>query len=81
MYFFELWICQVSVNLGGGYIGMSEHFLHAAQIGAVSEEVRSKGVTQGVRCDLLGDTGLDAVFFDDTLNTPCGEPCSGFVVV
>ena len=33
---FKMWIGSVSVNLGGRYIGMSEHGLNAAQVGAVA---------------------------------------------
>ena len=44
-------IGYVRVQLGGGEIGMAEHFLNAAKVGAAFEEVRRKGVAQQVRVD------------------------------
>src|SRR5690606_35509865 len=44
---------DVSVDLGGGDVGMPEHRLQAAQIGAVLEQVRSERVPQRVGVDLV----------------------------
>ena len=40
---------DMGVDLGGGDIGVAEHFLDGAEVGAVLEEVGCEGVTQGVR--------------------------------
>ena len=41
-----------SVNLRGGELAVAEQFLHAAQVGAVIEQVRGEGVAQLVRRQL-----------------------------
>ncbi len=41
-------LCDVRVNLRGGKIGVAEEPLDDAQVGAVVEQVRGKGVAQGV---------------------------------
>ena len=38
-----------SVNLRGGQLAVTEQFLHAAQIGAVVEQVGREGMPQFVR--------------------------------
>ena len=40
---------KVRVDLGGGDVGVAEHHLHAAEIGAVLDHVRSAAVAQTVR--------------------------------
>ena len=37
--FFEVLVGNVGVNLGGGDVGVAEHGLHGADVGAVHEEV------------------------------------------
>ena len=37
---------NMGVNLGGGYIGMSQHLLDAPEIGAVGEKVAGEGVAE-----------------------------------
>ena len=44
-------IQHMRVDLRGRNVGMSEQFLHRAQIGAVSEKMACKGVSQHVRRD------------------------------
>jgi hypothetical protein len=46
---------KVRVDLGGGDVGVAEHHLHAAEIGAVLDHVRSAAVAQTVRaCGVVG---------------------------
>jgi hypothetical protein len=45
---------HVGVHHGGADVGVSEQFLHGADVGAVFEQVRGKGVAQDVRGDGLG---------------------------
>ena len=40
---------HVRVALGGGEVGMPEHLLHRAEIGAALEQVRGERVAQYVR--------------------------------
>jgi hypothetical protein len=40
---------HVGVDGGGGDVGMAQQHLHRAQVGTVVEQVRGKGVAQGVR--------------------------------
>jgi hypothetical protein len=42
---FQPGIIDMSINLGGGDIGMAEHHLHRPEIGAVAEEMAGEGVT------------------------------------
>ncbi|VVN30515.1 hypothetical protein PS676_04786 [Pseudomonas fluorescens] len=56
----------MGVDLSGRQIAVAEQHLHHPQIGAVVEQVRGEGVTQGVRRQRLADPGdlglmLDAV--------------------
>ncbi len=65
---FELGVGEVGVDLGSGNIGVAEQALNAAEVGAVGEKVGGKGVTQGVGCDVLGETGGAGVAFDESLD-------------
>ena len=40
---------DVSINLRGGDVGMSEHFLNRAQVGAALQQMRCKRMAQRVR--------------------------------
>ena len=46
-------IGYVRVELGGGEVGVAEHLLDAAQVGASLEQVRRKGVAEQVRVHAL----------------------------
>ena len=46
---------HVGVDLGGGDVGVAEHALYRPQVGAVLQQVRGEGVTQGVRGDRFAD--------------------------
>src|SRR4051812_22536764 len=48
---------HVRVDLRRRDIGVAEHFLYGAQVGASLQQVRGKRVTKGVRRDRLLDTG------------------------
>ena len=37
------------IDLGGGEIGVTQHFLHSTQIGTPVQKMSGKGVTQRVR--------------------------------
>ena len=48
---------HVGVNLRCGNVGMTQHLLNHAEVGAIFQEVRGKTVAQHVRADMLGDAG------------------------
>jgi hypothetical protein len=43
---FQSFVCNMGVNLRGRDVGMSEQQLNHAQVGAVVEQMRSKGMAQ-----------------------------------
>src|SRR5881394_3687078 len=47
-------IADMRVELGRGEVGVAEHFLDAAQVGAAFEEVGCERVPEQVRVDALG---------------------------
>jgi hypothetical protein len=49
---------DMGIDHGGGYILVTEQFLHGANIGAFHEKMRGKGMPQCVRRYPLIDTGL-----------------------
>ena len=71
--FAKVGIGDVSVDLGGGNVGVTEERLDRAQVGAVHKEVGSKTVTQSMWSDMFGDAGVASVSLDDALNAARGE--------
>src|SRR5690349_9333414 len=57
--------CHVRVDLRRREIAVPKEHLHHAQVGAMVEQVRSEGVSQRVRREFLGNTGLAGVALDD----------------
>ena len=53
MYRFEPLLIDVGVNLRCGDIGVAEHVLDDAQIGAVTEQMRGKAVPEQVRINVF----------------------------
>jgi hypothetical protein len=43
-HFFQPRSRDMSINFSRGDVGMAQHFLHCAQIGAVIEQMRRKGM-------------------------------------
>ena len=50
---FESLLVDVGVNLGRGNIGVAEHFLDDAQVGAVAEQMRGETVPEQMRINVL----------------------------
>ena len=65
-------LIDMRVNLRGRNVGMPEHLLDDAQIGAVAEQVRGKTMTEQVRIDIHFQSGMARMFFH---NLP--DPCRG----
>src|SRR5438552_2091485 len=55
---------NVSVDLGGLDVHVSEQLLDTAEIGVPFQEVRGKGVTEGVRGHLSSRDDLFGIFLD-----------------
>ena len=49
---------DVQIDHGGGDVGMTEKILNRSNVGAGFEQIGREGVTQGVGCDPLRDTGF-----------------------
>ena len=61
-----MFLVHVGVDLGGGDVGVSEHLLDAAEVGAAGEEMGAETMAQGVRGDFAFHTGGDGRLSDDT---------------
>ena len=62
---FEALLVDVSVDLGGGDVGVAEHFLDDAEVATIVEQVAGKAVPQRVRRDVFRDAGAARVFLDE----------------
>ena len=78
---------DVGVNLGGGDVGVTEHFLDGAEIGAVIHEVGSEAVAEHVGRYVFADIGLAGGVFHQLPNagaahgaTALGEEQIGIVL-
>jgi len=58
MYFAEGFVCEMSVRLRGRDIGMTQKFLHGAEVGAVHQKIGRKTVPEFVRMNALRDAGF-----------------------
>ncbi len=70
---FEAVVVYVGIYLGGADIGMAEHHLNGAQVGAMSQQMGGKGVAQHMRGDVLAYTGGGGCFFENLPVTPSGH--------
>ena len=55
--FTEMRISNVSVNLSGRDVCVTEHSLNRAKIGAIHEEIGGKGMAKSMRSNVFGDAG------------------------
>ena len=53
------------VNLRGGDIGVAEHLLNDAQIGAVAQQMRGETVPQQMRVNIFFESGMSRNCFHD----------------
>jgi len=73
VYFFEVAVGDVCVDLCGCDVGVSEECLYGAEVGAVLKKVGREAVANDVRGDLAGDAGKRCVLFDNSLHAPRSE--------
>ena len=65
---FEPFLIDIGVNLRGGNVGVTQHFLDDPQIAAVFEKVRGEAVPQRVRRNAFGNARVTAqMCFDITV--------------
>ena len=80
VYFLEMRVGHVGVDLGGGDIAVPQHRLNRAQVGTIHQQVGSERVAQSVRGDMLGDAGCLSIFTDDSLDR-AGSQTTSFAEV
>ena len=61
----EAVLVDVGVDLGGGDVGVAEHFLDDPEVGAVVEEVGGEAVAELVGMNFLGEASSGGAFVDD----------------
>ena len=71
MYGFQSLLIDVRIDLRCRNVGVAEHFLDDAQIGAVPQEMRREAVSQKVRVNVLFESGAARMFFHDLPDTRC----------
>ncbi len=64
---------DVSVDLGGGDVGVAKHCLDGANVGAVHEEIGGKAVAESVGGNVLRDAGFFGVGLNDAFDGAGGE--------
>ena len=57
MNFFEALVGNVSVNLCCGDVGVAEHSLHGANVGAIREQISRKRMPKNMRGNFFDDAG------------------------
>ena len=57
---------DVRVDLGRGEVGVTQHLLHGAEVGATLEKVSREGVAKRVRSDPLDDSRALGGALDDS---------------
>ena len=72
MHSFEPLLIDMCVNLRRRNVGMAQHLLDNAQIGAVPEQVRGKTVPQQVWVNVLIQPRTLRVLFHNLPNACCG---------
>ena len=65
---FEVGVGDVGVDLGSADVGVAEHSLDGAEVGAVHEKVGGEAVAEGVGGDVFRDASLLCVGLDDTFD-------------
>jgi len=64
---------DMGVNLGGCEAFVSEEFLDAAEVSSAVKQVSGEGVSECVRCGLLGESGSGDVIFEQSADAAGGQ--------
>lgn len=67
----EFFFADARINLCGRQAAVTEHFLHAPDVGAVVEKVSGKAVSELVRRDIHHHCQLPGVFVDQSKDAAC----------
>ena len=70
----QVFVGNVGVDLGCGDVGVPQHRLYTAEVGAVLQKVGGKGVADNVRGYFARDARFDCVVFDNALDRARGKP-------
>ena len=62
--FFEVFAIDVGVDLRGGNIDVTEHFLHSPEVGASFKQMRGERMAEGVGVNFLLDPGCPGILHD-----------------
>lgn len=65
---FKPLLIDMRINLRCRNVGVTQHFLNNAEIGAVPEEMRREAMPEKVRVNILLQSGPPRVFFHDLPN-------------
>ena len=65
MHGFQSLLIDMGVNLRRRNVGMPEHFLNNAQIGAVAQQMSGETVPEQMRINVLFQAGVPRFFFHD----------------
>ena len=71
MYLFEVTVRDMSIDLGGPDALMTQHFLDGANVGTTYQQVRGKGMPQGVRSGLDWQARPFCILGNNSLDGPC----------
>ena len=71
--FTQMAIVEVGVYLGGENTLMAQQFLHLTDIGSPLQQMCSKGVSEGVRTHLLGDSRTQSCLLNDCKDHHTGQ--------
>ena len=74
IYVFDLLIDHVGIKLGGRNIAVAHKLLQRPKVRTVLQQMHRKAVAQGMRRDLLFDTGLGLVIFEDLPESLAAHP-------
>ncbi len=61
----------MGVDLRRRNVGVTEHFLNDAQIGAVPQQMRREAVSQKMGVNALFESGVSRMFFHDLPDAHC----------
>ena len=65
MHSFQSLLIDMRIDLRRRNVGMAEHFLDDAKIGAISQQMRREAVSKKVRVNVLFESGASRMFFHD----------------
>ena len=65
MHCFQALLIDVGINLRRRNIGVAEHFLNDAQVGAVAQQMRREAVPEQMRINILFQPSVPGFFLHD----------------